>query len=76
MDFVFFMGCAILVILVYPSIGCIIVGDNILKGWDKNKLTFVGKAVYYFFIPSRWVYKAINNIDKIPFSRIFFKKEN
>lgn len=76
MDFLFFIGCAILVILVYSWIGFLIIGDDIFKGWDKNKLTFIGKIVYYFFIPSGWIIKAIYNIDKIPFSRIFFKKEN
>lgn len=75
MVFLNFMACTMLVFTVYSWIGSFIVGYDIFKGWDKNKLTFIGKLVYYFFVPSKWIFKAIYNIDKIPFSRIFFKKE-
>lgn len=73
MNFLIFMACTILVFTVYSWIGFLIIGDDIFKGWDKNKLTFIGKVIYYFFIPSGWIFKAIDNIEKIPFRRIFFK---
>lgn len=77
MMFVYIVICLLFLFLVaglYSVIGDSIVGGRIWDGWDKKDLTFVGKLVYYFFVPSKWVGKVIDSIENIPFRRIFFKK--